>query len=48
MEDVYFDLSLDLIAYCQRNDILSTSEEELFKQLRLISNVPDEVLEEVI
>jgi len=44
----YFDLSLDLIAFCQRNDILSTSEEELFKQLRLITNVPDDVIEEII
>jgi len=48
MNTDYFDLALDLIAYCQRNDILSTSEEELFKQLRLITNVSDEVLEEVI
>ena len=44
----YFDLALDLIAYCQREDILSTSEDDLFKQLRHITNVPDEIIRDII
>lgn len=48
MEEEYKSLCNELIAYCQRQGVLSTESESLFEELENITGIDQECLKELI